>query len=175
MRAALLTAVCCVGAAAAAEGVPGLGEEDQQPWTEAQVALPTYPAGAGLIEFTLDRPTSNRFYLDSRSLSAVNDDVVRFTAVVDAQGGARSIAYEGIRCATRERRLYAVGRADGTWAIVRDSMWRSIELTGPNRYHALLYRQFLCPNRRPIQTAEEGVAALKQGSHPDVRFEHGNR
>lgn len=163
-----------MGAATAAERVPSLGEVDQPPWSEAQVALPTYPTDAGLIEFTLDRPTSNRFYLDSRSLSAGIDDVVRFTAVVDAQGGARSIAYEGIRCATRERRLYAVGRADGTWAMVHDSTWRSIELTGPNRYHALLYRQFLCPNRRPIQSAEEGVAALRHGSHPDVRFEHRN-
>ncbi len=174
LRIAFLIASHCLGSAQAVDLAPSFDAEEQPPWAEAKVAPPEYPGETGLIEFVLDRPTANRYFVDPLSLSVADDGVVRFTLVLNARGGANSVTYEGIRCATRERRLYATGRAEKAWATARDSDWRPIELTGPNRYHAMLYKQFLCPNRRPIRSAKEGIVALKRGVHPDVRIEYAN-
>jgi hypothetical protein len=135
---------------------------------EEAVTIPAYPKDADLIEFYVSPAATNRFYIDGTSLSVGKDGVVRYALVIMTPGGATNVTYEGIRCATRETRLYATGRTDGTWAKAQSADWRLIENKTINRHHAALNRDFLCPIGNPIYTAEEGRNALRRGKHPLV-------
>lgn len=153
-----------------AAGLLGKPEEDPDapPWQEDELALPEFPKDADLIEFYVSAATTNRFFVDSRSLRVGKDGVVRYAIVVRTAGGATNISYEGIRCSEVEYRIYATGYADGTWHKARGG-WRPIENKSMNRQHAALSRSLFCPEGFPIRTAAEGVDALKRGSHPDAK------
>ena len=83
-------------------------------------------------------------------------------------GGATNITFEGIRCESREFRLYASGRQDGTWANTRKSEWKPIENKPINRHHAALSRDLFCPSGSPISSPEDGRNALRLGKHPNA-------
>jgi len=141
-------------------------EESQQ--TEEATTLPPYPKDADLIEFYVSPAATNQFFLDGTTLSVGKDGIVRYILVVKTTGGATNVSYEGIRCGANEYKLYATGRADGTWVRARLTAWRPIENKTVNRHHAALNRDFLCPIGNPIYTAEEGRNALRRGKHPLV-------
>ncbi len=143
-------------------------DPDAPQWKESDIALPAYPQEANLREFYVSETTANRFYIDGSTLSVSNDGVVRFVLVVRTSGGATNITYEGIRCESREFRLYASGRQDGTWANARKSEWKAIENKPINRHHAALSRDLFCPSGSPISSAEDGRNALKLGKHPNA-------
>jgi hypothetical protein len=65
--------------------------------------------------------------------------------VVRTQGGAENVTYEGIRCETAERKLYAIGRKPGDWVASRNVEWRQIEEKTANRVHAALAKDYFCP------------------------------
>jgi len=132
------------------------------------IVLPAYPKDTDLIEFYVGPAATNHFFIDGSSLSVGKDGIVRYVIVIKTAGGATNVAYEGIRCESREYRIYATGRADGTWAESRSAIWRLIENKDINRHHAALNRDFLCPIGNPIYTAEEGRNALRRGKHPLV-------
>jgi len=144
-------------------------EPDEQQWQEGEVALPEYPKEENLLEFYVSAVTPNRFFVDAKSIGVGVDGVVRFTLVTKTAGGSTNISYEGIRCAAMESRLYATGRADGTWAKARISEWKPIENNPINRHHAALSRDYFCPSHLPIGNSEEGRDALRRGKHPDAR------
>lgn len=143
-------------------------DPDAPKWEEEYTRLPGLPDEAQLIEFTVSAAASNRFFIDGRSIEPGKDGVIRYTLVVKTAGGATNITHEGIRCQTREVRIYATGRTDGSWGRARLSEWRPIENKTVNRHHAALLRDFFCPGGIPIYDAEEGRNALRLGRHPDV-------
>jgi hypothetical protein len=147
----------------------GENYEEEKAWVEAQAPLPEYPKPDNLMEFYVSAATANKFFVDAKSLSVGADGVVRYTVVVRAPGGANNVSFEGIRCQTRERRLYAFGRADGTWAGARGKEWVGIRPGGPSGYQAVLSKEYFCPGGTPIYRAEEGVEALRRGGHPQAR------
>jgi hypothetical protein len=124
------------------------------------------PKDADLIEIQVSVTTTNRFFVDGATLKPGKDGVVRYVLVVKTSGGATNVTYEGIRCKTSEYRLYASGRADGSWALARLTAWRPIENKTINRQHAALNRDFFCPAGAPIASPEEGRDALRRGKHP---------
>lgn len=144
-------------------------DPDEVKWQEGEVTLPALPKEEDLQEFYVSAGTANRFFIDGKSIAPGNDGVVRFTLVVKTSGGATNTTFEGIRCATLETRLYAVGRPDGTWSKARSSEWKDIESKPINRHHAALSRDYFCPSRIPIWTSEEGRDALRRGKHPNAR------
>lgn len=144
-------------------------DPDEPKWQEEAVALPAYPKDDDLIEFYVSAATTNRFFLDGSTLNSGADGVVRYALVVRTAGGAVNVSYEGLRCATLEYRAYATGRRDGTWASARTSEWKAIANSPANRQHAALSRDYLCPSRLPIATAEEGRDALRRGGHPNAK------
>jgi hypothetical protein len=75
-----------------------------------------------------------------------------------------NISFEAIRCSAREFRVYAYGRPDNTWSEVRISRWQQIPPDVRNAQRAVLYTDYFCPARKAIETAEEGVRALRRGS-----------
>lgn len=143
--------------------------EEQKPWDEIQATLPAPPQEANLKEFYVDPRASNRFYVDTTSISVGSDGVVRYTLVVISPSGARNVSFEGLRCATRERRFYAFGNSAGAWSKARSAAWKPVNDDGINRPQASLATDYFCPNGIAVRTADEARDALRRGGHPDVR------
>lgn len=133
---------------------------------ELPLQLPAPPKPGDLLEFDPGRPATLRFYIDPASLSVGTDAIVRFTVVVRGEGTATNVSYEAIRCKTRERKVYAYGRADGTWSAVRAPQWTTMSGANTDGYRFVLYENYFCPSRQIIASAREGVEALRRGGHP---------
>lgn len=139
-------------------------DEQKKPWAEIEAQLPPYPRDETLLRFEAGAATANRFYIDAPSLSVGEDGVVRYTMLIRAAGGATNVSFEGIRCETREQKLYAVARSDGRWTRARDPAWRHIEYRELNRHHGVLFADFFCEVARqgkPLP-AKDILAALRR-------------
>lgn len=143
-------------------------EDDGAPWVEDESALPVFPQEANLREFYVSEITSHHFFIDASTLGVGQDGVVRYVLVLRTSGGALNVTYEGIRCATREYRIYASGHRNGSWAKARLSPWRPIENKPVNRHHATLSQDLFCPDGVPIRSPDEGREALRLGKHPEA-------
>lgn len=140
--------------------------EEKLPAAEQQRdALPSPPQKRGeLIEFFVAATSEFRFFVDAATLSVSDDGIVRYVLVARSPSGVDNVSFEGMRCATNEVRIYALGR-DGAW-VGRPTDWRVIEPRSVSRWHNELSRNYFCPQREPIVSAKEGVLALRQGGHP---------
>jgi hypothetical protein len=138
----------------------------EKPHDESPLQLPAAPKSADLLEFDPGRPTTLRFFVDPASLTVGTDGIVRFTVVVRGEGAASNVSYEGIRCKTAERKVYAYGRADGTWNPARNPVWTKVGGATSGGHQFALYQNYICPSRQSIKTAREGVEALRRGGHP---------
>jgi len=105
-------------------------EEDEdrgtKRWQEKAVDLPAAPLPENLLPLYVSAATDNDFFVDVVSLTVGPDGVVRYVLVIQSAGGARNVSFEGLRCETRERRVYALGRLDGTWSRSRNESWQRI-------------------------------------------------
>ena len=146
-------------------GFKGNFEEDR-PWEEQKAVLPPYPKSENLIKVYVSAATSFEFFVDAAAVSVGQDGVVRYTLIARSPSGAMNVSYEGIRCKTRERKLYALGRGDNTWSQARNSQWASIIGTRANRQQATLADDFFCQIGGTARTAEEAVRALHRGGLP---------
>lgn len=138
--------------------------EADKPWVEVAAQLPPYPEPANLVEFDVSSATRNRHYVDTRSISVGEDKVVRYTVVIDAAGGARTVSFEGMRCETAERRLYAYGRADGTWSKARNGGWERMQLRSLRSYHKALFEDHFCPGGIRVRNGEEAARNLRRAA-----------
>ena len=137
-------------------------DEEVKTWKEIEAQLPPYPNAKDLALMEGGRPDSHNFYVDTASISLGQDGVTRYTAVLKTTGGATNVTFEGIRCQTREHKLYATGRADGTWARARNPKWdRVTSSTKP--YQWMLYREFFCPSPTRPTSPRQAADALKRG------------
>lgn len=166
----LILTLALVSAVTAAQPAPKNlyvpSEAEWQPWVEQKPQLPLFPKEENLARIQVDGRLSFDFFVDLESVSVGRDGVVRYTLVARSVGGAINIAYEGIRCNGRERKLYAFGRADKTWSAARNPQWASISDLPVNRLQAALYDAFFCPARIIVHDAEEARMALRRGGHP---------
>ena len=161
----------CVGLPDAEAGfLGGLTEEDEfgetPEWKENETALPPFPEDADLIDFYVSATAQNRFFVDLTHLSVGSDGIVRYTLVVISPSGARNVTYEGMRCKTAERRIYASGRADKSWSQTRVERWFPIREAAANRHHAALYSEFFCPGGVLNYRVEDIRRALKKEGKP---------
>lgn len=137
-------------------------EFDEKPWSEIEVQLPAFPEEADLIPFRVGAVRDRQFLVDGASISVGSDGVIRFSVVVISPSGARNISYEGMRCATRERRLYAFGRSDRTWSKARSNKWIRIMGDG-NQYPMVLHVDYFCSVGRPsIMTPDDAKRVLRE-------------
>lgn len=144
-------------------------EEDYESkqWQEVEVALPVAPKEANLQPFYVSAATSNRFFIDISTLSVGSDGVVRYVLLVLSPEGGRNVTFEGMRCESRERRIYASGRQDGSWSKARKNEWVRIQDAYANRHHAALFLDYFCPFGNIVRDAAEAKKALMLGGHPD--------
>jgi hypothetical protein len=144
-------------------------DKDTRRWQERVVDLPAAPLPENLLPFYVSAATDNEFFVDGASLTVGPDGVVRYVLVVQAAGGARNVSFEGLRCETRERRVYAFGRLDGTWSKSRNENWQRIRDVPANRHHAALFYDYFCPGGAIVAGADEARDALRRGGHPESR------
>ena len=138
--------------------------EADKPWVEVAAQLPAYPKAENLVEFTVSSATRNRHYVDTASISVGKDKVVRYTVVIDAAGGARNVSFEGMRCETGERRLYAYGHPDGTWSKARKPGWEGIKFRSLLSYHKALFEDHFCPDWINVRDAKEAAQSLRRAA-----------
>jgi CNP1-like family len=138
---------------------------DKAPWEEQKTQLPGPPSTGDLIAFDAGPTRRLDFFVDAASVSVGVDGVVRFTVVAKSDS-ASNVSYEGIRCQTAERKVYAHARPDGTWYQPKDAAWAKIGNQILEGHRFVLYQDYFCPARVSIKTAAEGVDALKRGGHP---------
>lgn len=138
--------------------------EDTSTWEEFAASLPPYPKDEKLIQLNVSAATSNKFMIDAASISVGKDQVVRYTVVIESTRGARTVNYEGLRCETMERKIYAFGQADGKWTENRRAAWEGIKVRSLLSYHKPLFEEIFCDLGIPIRDAEEGVRKLKRAA-----------
>lgn len=140
--------------------------DNEKPWVELQAQIPAYPKQEEALPFFVSSATDNKFFIDPKSISVDADDVVRYTLIVKSPEGAVNITFEGIRCRSQEVKLYAFGKADGSWSRNRYAKWSPIAYKDRNRQHHMLYDDFFCPGGISAKDANEAIFALKRGIHP---------
>ncbi|MBU1690106.1 MAG: CNP1-like family protein [Gammaproteobacteria bacterium] len=140
--------------------------DEEKPWAEIEAQLPAYPKEENLLPFFVSAATDNRFFVDVASISTGEDGVVRYTMIVKSSAGASNVSFEGIRCANRERKLYAFGRKEGAWSKARFAKWEPIRYQDRNRQHHMLYDDFFCPNGIIVKNPQEAVDLLKRSFRP---------
>lgn len=138
-------------------------------WQEVEFQFPASPRPENLQGFYVGAATENRFFIDVSSLSVGGDGVVRYTLVILSPEGARNVTFEGMRCETKERRVYASGRLDGSWSKSRVSQWSRIQEVYGNRHHAALFLEYFCPDGVIVNNAEQAREALRKGGHPSAK------
>jgi hypothetical protein len=144
-------------------------EREVKGWQESSVDMPVAPQSGSLLPFYVSAATDNQFFIDGASLAVGSDGVVRYVLVIQAAGGARNVSFEGIRCDTRERRVYASGRLDGTWSRSRNEAWERIRDVPANRHHTALFYDYFCPAGTIVSSTDEARDALRLGGHPANR------
>lgn len=122
-------------------------DDEEKPWQEIATQLPAAPKTENLIPFYVSATTTLKFAIDSKSLTAGSDGVMRYILVSKSDSGAENISYEGIRCESAEVKLYAFGHKDGTWGRSRRDKWEPIVEKTTNRQHAALARDYFCDNK----------------------------
>lgn len=143
-------------------------EDDEKPWQEIEVQMPAATREESWLPFYVSAVAENRFYVDQASISVGSDGVLRYVLIVTTPGGARNVTFEAMRCETKERKIYASGRRDGTWSKSRNTAWERVTAYATvNRQYAALFEEYFCPGGVIVRTAEEAVMALKKGGHPE--------
>lgn len=141
---------------------------DGKPWEIQQAQLPGYPKQENLIQIYVSATTTFRFFVDLASISVTKEGPIRYTMVARSPSSVENLSYEAIRCETLERKLYALGRSDGTWSKARNPEWLPINEGQANRQHAALAADFFCPQGVRVRTTDDALRALRQGAYPGV-------
>ena len=115
------------------------------PWHEQATVIPAYPVDADLLPFPVDQPAlSQTFNIDSKSLSVGADGVVRYSVVIVSNSGARNVLFEGLRCTTREYRIYAYGEASHKFLPAQSDKWQPVSQYGWGGFRDVLLRDYMC-------------------------------
>ena len=135
---------------------------------EVEVEFPAYPNADSLLAFDAGAASGNRFMIDRNSISVGPDRVIRYVLVIRSPSGVDNVRFEGMRCETLERRLYATGRDDRTWSKSRNEKWMKITSSTLSLPHMALARLYLCDNGIPIRSPREGIEAIRRGGPPGL-------
>jgi len=136
-------------------------DEQKKPWEEVKAQLPPYPKDENLQAFYVSGIAGNHYFVDKTTLEADKDGVVRYVLVIKARGGATNVSFEGIRCANRERKIYAIGHSDGTWSRAHDSKWQPIASASSLSYHRALADEYLCPQGEMVSSPKDVLRNMR--------------
>jgi hypothetical protein len=117
-------------------------QTDQEENPETPLQLPSPPQADNLLMFY--KNSAQTFMIDTKSLLITKEGIIRFSMVATSNSGAKNISHEGIRCATSEKKLYALARTDGSWSKVREPSWSHIYGNSYNNHHSILASDYFC-------------------------------
>ena len=158
---AALSAFLCIPPAFSQSQFEEDFDDTGKTWQEIAVQLPAPPAPEHLIPFYVSATATQTFALDEKSFQIGKDGVIRFTLVSTSPSGVRNISYEGIRCASFEKKSYAYGRDDGSWARSRRDQWERIARNTANRQHGVLAVDFFCESQEVAGDRETLLKRLR--------------
>lgn len=138
--------------------------EQGQSWEEVAGPLPAYPKPENLLPFTVSPSTSHQHFIDTASISVGVDGVINYTVVIESSGGAKNVSFEGMRCGSGERRLYAYGHSDGTWSKARNAGWEPIQFRSQRSYQRALFEAYFCPEGRAVKNRDAAERNLRQAA-----------
>jgi len=171
--AGIVLAVSLVGIAG--ESSAGLfGPTEDEKTVEPEVSLPAYPRDENLITFHVRAADPNQYFVDAASLAVAPDGMVLVAVLVRSPQGATTLRFEGLRCASGQRKVYAIGGPERTWTKPRSVEWAPIGSGASGLHERILAREYLCPNGAGIRTVAEGLRALRRGGHESVGPTPGN-
>ena len=144
-------------------------EPDKGEWREKETPLPARPIGDDLIEFYVSGSTRNQFYVEKPSLEVGEDGVVRSMLMIRSAAGVANVSYIGVRCDTREGRVYAIADSKGVWSSSRSNQWFAITADDKfNGHMNVLWRKYMCEGGGP-RSIEQIVTGLKNSFSTDRR------
>lgn len=136
-------------------------DDHDKPWQEIAIQLPAAPKPENLLPFYVSATATQNFAIDASSVTVGADGVVRYVLVTSSEAGARNVSYEGIRCSTYEKKLYAFGQPDGSWSRSRRDQWERIKGNAANRQHAALAKDYFCEELTVSGNAETMVDRIR--------------
>lgn len=143
----------------------GFEEQPKEAWKENDVALPAFPQDTGLLPFVVGAVRDKSFAIDRASIAVGTDGVIRYSLVITSSRGAQNVTYEGMRCDTGERRVYAYGRSDKTWAKASSDKWVPMQ-GSTNDYRVALYADYFCTVGAPaVMNAKQAIRRLELGGN----------
>ena len=175
---AVLVPLLCFAASASADQ-PGRGDqspirnapEEPQDVKELQVPPPAYPRNSDLAEFKLRNPTSNRFFIDTSSITVSKDGIIRFVMVIRTSGDEINVRFSGLRCSSREWKDYAFTSSDKSWKANPNAEWQRIRELRYNNYEDTLYGDYFCLDgvfsSKPVGDAAKLAKLLRNPPKPD--------
>lgn len=165
MTKTLMTRLFGAAALLCAVALPCAAADDEDNFVEAGWQTPAAPQDADLLLFYTSL-TGLKFALDAKSLTVDKDGVARFTLVATSRSGAKNVSYEGLRCATMEHKLYAVGSTDGSWTKARDPQWQPVYMQGSTVPDGTLAKDFICKDSRRPAKADAIINDMKYHRTP---------
>lgn len=142
-----------------AQDTSDYADKTTKQFNEHSWALPAPPKPEDLLRFYVSNNQS--FFLDPQTLIIASDGSVRYTMVTVSKSGAKNISFEGLRCATYEKKLYAFGHADGSWSISRNQEWTPISNSGANKQHSVLAHDYVCDGNSTAGDAAQMLQRIR--------------
>jgi hypothetical protein len=119
--------------------------QEEKPKTPNEPAPINLPAAAQSYKHFYSSPQLDfAIDLDSISVQPTEENEIRYALKATSKQGANNVSYEGIRCDTHQKIIYAIGRDDGSWARTRSPEWSAIPKNGTNLQHFNLAHDFFC-------------------------------
>jgi hypothetical protein len=137
--------------------------EDAPDWEEGLAKLPAAPKDENLVPFYVSGIANNQYAIDQSTLDIGKDGVVRYVLVIKTPSGAKNVSYEGIRCESRQRKIYATGRDDGSWAQMLKPQWQAIAGRSLLSYHRALADEYFCPIGSIVWSKAQALQNIKAG------------
>ena len=123
------------------------GRVFQRSWQEQEVQLPAAPDNSKLIPLKIYKMPHYKYYIDSASVNvSAGDNVARYTVVIEPPSGLRNVFHEGVRCDTREYKIYASSLWGQALNPLSSSQWNKIQENATGVYRYDLFSYFLCEN-----------------------------
>jgi hypothetical protein len=137
-------------------------DPEEKPWVEQDWRLPAFPKAENLVRVPLESMKSFEVAIDATSIDIGQDGVIRYVMVARSRSGGENISFEGIRCETRERKSYAIGKADKTWGTVRTPVWTGYA-ANLRSHHNELAREYFCPRLARVSSVKEALNNIRRG------------
>lgn len=140
--------------------------EAPPPWQEQAQTPPAQFDLNDLIAINNPSRSSRLSYgIAPATVTVGPDKVVRYVVVAQSPSGAMNVLYEGVRCDTREVKVYASWRKDSGWRELGDAQWTAVRHAS-SRYAQALANDGFCDVRIVLGSAAQIVSRLRDASKP---------